>query len=183
MGYLRLVRSPAFATAADSACIEVFDRELDFLFENLRRLGAATREIEDLAQEVFVVLHKNWAVLDLTRPLRPYLFAIAYRLVSANRRRRAREIPAPALDTQDAGISPEGNLERKEAVRILTAALERVPVRRRAVLIMHDLERIPIEEIARSLSLTRFGTYARLRKARAELTNAVSRLMRARGPK
>jgi RNA polymerase sigma-70 factor (ECF subfamily) len=167
----------------DSTCIEAFDRELEFLFENLRRLGAATREIEDLAQEVFVILHKNWAMLDLSRPLRPYLFGIAYRLVSANRRRREREIPSPALDTEDEGISPEEALERKESLRILMAALERVPVRRRAVLIMHDLEGIPIVEIARSLSLTRFGTHARLRKARAELTTAVSRLMRAREPK
>jgi RNA polymerase sigma-70 factor (ECF subfamily) len=183
MGYLRLVRSPAPGPAVDSGCIEAFDRELDFLFENLHRLGAATREIEDLAQEVFVVLHKNWAKVDLDRPLRPYLFGIAYRLVAANRRRRAREIPAPALDMEDAGVSPQGNLERKESLRILMAALERVPVRRRAVLIMHDLEDIPIVEIARSLSLTRFGTYARLRKARAELITAASRQMRSRRPK
>ena len=183
MGYLRLVRSPV-SGPVDSGCIEAFDRELDFLFENLRRLGTATREIEDLAQEVFVVLHKNWAMVDLDRPLRPYLFGIAYRLVCANRRRRAREIPAPTLDAiEDPGVSPEGNFERKESVRLLMAALERVPVPRRAVLIMHDLEDIPIVEIARSLSLTRFGTYARLRKARAELTTAVSRLMRARGQK
>ncbi len=84
---------------------------------------------------------------------------------------------------EDAGVSPEGTLERKESVRLLMAALERVPVPRRAVLIMHDLEGIPIVEIAQALSLTRFGTYARLRKARAELTTAVGRLMLARGRK
>ena len=53
MGYLRLVRSSAPAPmTSESSCLEAFDGELDYLFETLRRLGAAPREIEDLAQEV-----------------------------------------------------------------------------------------------------------------------------------
>jgi hypothetical protein len=41
---------------------------------------------------------------------------------------------------------------------------------------MHDLDEIPIVEVARSLSITRFGAYARLRKGRKELAAAVRRL-------
>src|ERR1051325_2373650 len=74
MGYLRLVSSAAAVPAPESACLDAFDRELDYLFETIRRLGARPSEVEDLVQEVFVVLHRNWPTLDTTRSLPPYLF-------------------------------------------------------------------------------------------------------------
>ena len=101
MGYLRLVSSAAAVPAPESACLDAFDRELDYLFETIRRLGARPSEVEDLVQEVFVVLHRNWPTLDTTRSLRPYLFGVAFRIVCAHRRRYAREIPHPGLDAED----------------------------------------------------------------------------------
>ena len=68
MGYLRAVRSPPPPATPDSSCLAAFESEFDYLFETLRRLGAAPREIEDLAQEVFVVLHRHWPTFDTTRP-------------------------------------------------------------------------------------------------------------------
>jgi RNA polymerase sigma-70 factor (ECF subfamily) len=179
MGHLRLVRSaPQPLSAPESSCLDAYDRELDYLFETLQRLGAAPREIEDLAQEVFVVLHRHWPTLDKTRPLRPYLFGVAFRIVCAHRRRRAREIPSEGLDAEDGGRTPEGLLQSKESVTVLLAALERVPLPRRAVLIMHDLDGVPIADAATRLSISRFGAYARLRKARKELATAVRRLLK-----
>lgn len=179
MGHLRLVHSAALPLSApESSCIEAYDRELDYLFETLQRLGAAPREIEDLAQEVFVVLHRHWPTVDKTRPLRPYLFGVAFRIVCAHRRRRAREVPYAGLDAEDGGRSPEGLLESKESVAVLMAALECVPLRRRGVLVMHDLDGVPIADVAGRMSITRFGAYARLRKARKELATAVRRLLK-----
>ena len=178
MGYLRLVHSAAATPTPESACIEAFGQELDYLFATLRRLGAGPREIEDLAQDVFVVLYRNWPSLDLARPLRPYLFGVAFRVVCAQGRRRSREIPYPVLDPEDGGASPEGLLVNKESVALLMAALEHVPLRRRAVLIMHDLDGVAMTEVASRLSLTRFGAYARLRKARSELATALRRLLK-----
>jgi RNA polymerase sigma-70 factor (ECF subfamily) len=176
MGYLRAVRSTPSLRPPESNCLAAFESEFDYLFETLRRLGAAPREIEDLAQEVFMVLYRNWATFDTTRPLRPYLFGVAFRIVCAHRRRRAREIPNAALDLEDSAASPERSLQSKESISLLLAALDRVPLTRRAVVIMHDLDGVPIAEIAQRLSVTRFGTYARLRKGRKELAVAVRRL-------
>ena len=96
MGYLRPLRSVSPPHAPESACLAAFDRELDYLFGTLRRLGAAPREVEDLAQEIFMVLHKNWPTVDTTRPLRPYLFGVAFRVVAASRR-AARYLPLRRL--------------------------------------------------------------------------------------
>jgi RNA polymerase sigma-70 factor (ECF subfamily) len=183
MGYLRLAHSVSAMAPGDSTCLEAFDRELEYIFETLQRLGAIPREVEDLAQEIFVVLHRNWQKLDTSRPLRPYLFGVAFRVVCAHRRRRVREIPYPSLDAQDGGASPERTLQNKESIAVLMAALQRVPLPRRAVLVMHELDGIPIAEIAQRLSITRFGAYARLRKAHRELAAAVERLLRQGVPR
>jgi RNA polymerase sigma-70 factor (ECF subfamily) len=183
MRYLRLVHSAPPVATPETSCVAAYDRELDYLFETLQRLGAGPREVEDLAHEVFVVLHRNWPTIDTTRPLRPYLFGVAFRVVCAYRRRRAREIPYPGLDAPDGSVSPEGALQSKQSIEVLMAALERVPLARRVVVVMHDLDGVPIADVALKLSITRFGAYARLRKARKELAAAVRRLLGAGAPR
>jgi DNA-directed RNA polymerase specialized sigma24 family protein len=56
------------------------------------------------------------------------------------------------------------------------AALDTMPLPSRAVVVMHALDGFSIVEVAARLSLTRFGVYARLRKARKELASALRRL-------
>ena len=155
MAYLRQVRSVSPPDEAETTCLGAYERELDYLFQTLRRLGANPREIEDLAQEVFLILHRNRSTLDLSRPLRPYIFAIAFRLVCAHRRRGSRELPYAYLEAEDQATGPEGSFQSKESVELLMAALDMVPLQRRAVVIMHDLDGRPIGEVAATLSLTR----------------------------
>jgi len=178
MGYLRLAHSAPPAPTPDGACLAAFDGELDYVFTTLKRLGAAPHEVEDLAQEIFVVLYRQWRTLDTERPIRPYLFGVTYRILFAHHRRRAKEIPFADLDTEDGTVGPEGALQGKQSLAILMSALKHLPISRRAVVVMHDLDEVPIADIARNLSITRFGAYARLRKGRKELAAAVRRLSR-----
>ena len=180
MAYLRQVRSALPRPEGEASCVAVYQKELDYLFETLQRLGASPREIEDLAHEVFLVLLRNWSDLDLSRPFRPYLFAIAFRVVCAHRRRRRREVPYGYVDAQDHAIGPEESLQSKESTRLLRVALDMVPLPRRAVVVMHDLDGFSIVEVAAQLSLTRFGVYTRLRKGRKELASALRRMLRER---
>ena len=177
MGYLRRVRTTP-PDPTETSCLGTYERELDYLFQTLRRLGVSPGEIEDLAQEVFLILQQNWSGLDLSRPLRPYIFAVAFRLVCAHRRRRGREVPYGYLEAEDQATGPEGSFQSKESAELLMAALDTVPLQRRAVVIMHDLDGFPIVEVAaRKQHLLRFGAYARLRKARKELASALRRLL------
>ena len=178
MGYLRLIHSAPPARSPADACVDTFDRELNYIFATLQRLGVANHEIEDLAQDVFLVLRNKWATLDHTRPLRPYLFGVAFRIVCAHRRRLAREIPCADLEADDGALSPEGSLQDKQSMELLLAALEELPLSRRAVVIMHYLDDVPIVEVAKNLSITRFGAHARLRKGRKEMQAAIRRLLR-----
>jgi RNA polymerase sigma-70 factor (ECF subfamily) len=178
MGTLHFLRAVAPRPSPETACLEAFDRELDYLFWTLQRLGARPFDIEDLLQDVFAVLHNSWSTLDTTRPLRPWLFGVAFRLVRTYRRKQAREIPRDGLDPPDAAPGPERNLQDRQSLSLLSAALERVPEARRSVLVLHELDGVEVVEIARRLSITRFGVYARLRKGRKELALAVRSLQK-----
>ena len=182
MGTLHFLRAVAPRPEADTSCFQAFARDLDYLYWTLQRLGARPSDTEDLLQDIFAVLHNRWSTLDTTRPLRPWLFGVAFRMVRTYRRRQVRETPYDGLDPPDAGPDPEDRLQEQQSLALLSAALERVPEARRSVLVLHDLEGLEVVAIARRLSITRFGVYARLRKGRKELASAVRSLQRGRVP-
>lgn len=173
---MRPASTPLMLPSVERSCVEAFERELDYLWRTLQRLGAAPADAEDLMQEIFLILYRHWPSLDLDRPLRPWLFGVAFRVVKGQRRRRRRESPTAELEPTDDALSPEGALLERESMALLRAALERVPAERRDVLVLHELEGLEVTEIAGRLSLTKFGVYARLYKGRKELASAVRRL-------
>jgi RNA polymerase sigma-70 factor (ECF subfamily) len=83
-----------------------------------------------------------------------------------------------AIDIDDAGPRPDELLHTKQARILVLAALERIPLPRRAVLVMRDLDDIPADEIAAALEIPLFTVYSRLRKARRELEAAVRRILK-----
>jgi RNA polymerase sigma-70 factor, ECF subfamily len=176
MGSNLLLRSsPGLAVAKDPV-LEAYQQEISYVFHALRWLGGRPDEIEDLAQEVFVALRRSWPRYDATRPLRPYLFGVAFRVVSMQRRRRRREVKFSRLEIRDGGAGPDDLVQAQQSRALITRALEKVPLRRRAVLVMHDLEEVPMDEVAKTLSIRLFTAYSRLRKARSELEAAVRRM-------
>lgn len=180
MSHLRLLPSAPPQVSPDEACLEAFLRELDYVHRTLRRLGTSPSETEDLAQEVFLVLRKCWTAYDPERPLRPYLFGIAFRIAASHHRKRNREVTFEVVEVSDTGPGPDDALQTKQARALVLAALEYIPLPRRAVLLMHDLDEVSVEEVAATLGIPRFTVYSRLRKARRELEVAVRRLTKAR---
>ena len=65
MAVLRLVHSRPSVSAPDAGCLDSFGRELDYLYGTLQRLGVRAPDMEDLLQEIFLALYRNWPSLDL----------------------------------------------------------------------------------------------------------------------
>src|SRR3954470_7767453 len=156
-----------------------FRIEFEYVQRTLRRLGTDQSEVDDLAQEVFLVLHRRWAEFDQSRPLRPYLFGVAVRLALANQRKRAREVAMGNIELGDEGPGPEEVLSNEQTRALVQAALKRIPLPRRTVLVMHELDRVPVTEVATTLSIPLFTVYSRLRKARKELKLETQRILNA----
>jgi RNA polymerase sigma-70 factor, ECF subfamily len=153
--------------------------EFEYVQRTLRRLGTDRSDVDDLAQEVFLVLHRRWSEYDQSRPLRPYLFGVAVRIALANQRKRVREVAFGNIELSDDRPSPEEVLSNKETRGLLQAALKRIPLPRRTVLVMHELDHVPVTEVAATLSIPLFTVYSRLRKARAELKLETRRILNA----
>ncbi len=163
---------------ADEACLDAFQNELDYVYRTLRRLGTPASEVDDLAQEVFLALRGCWDEYDATRPLRPFLFGISFRIASAHERKRRREVAFGVVEVGDAGPGPDDALASKQARALVLAALERIPLPRRAVLVMHDIDDVPVSTVAKVLDIPLFTVYSRLRKARRELEAAIRRMLK-----
>jgi len=163
---------------SDEACIEAYQREIDYVFRTLRRLGVSPSEVDDLAQEVFLALRQAWREYDPGRPLRPYLFGIAFRIASTHQRRRRREVVLAVVEPDELSPGPDQALQAKQTRAVVLAALEKLPLPRRAVLVMYDLDDVPMDQVAAALGIPLFTAYSRLRKARQELEAVLRRLLR-----
>lgn len=168
----------AMDPADDAACLQLFQDELDYVHHTLRRLGAPPSDLEDLMQEVFLALRGSWHRCDRSRPLRPYLFGIAFRVAAAHRRKREREVPFGTVEIPDVHADLDDGLLNRQARRMVLTALDRLPFSRRAVLIMHELDDVPVATIASTLRIPLFTVYSRLRKARRELAVAMRRMLK-----
>lgn len=182
MSHLRLVPTPPpLATpTADDGCLDAFQREVAYVLRTLYRLGVPGHEVEDLAQDVFLALRSTWTEFDPKRPLRAYLFGIAFRIACNHNRRRRRELISQSIELFDSGPSPEDEFQAKQARKLVLAALDHIPLPRRAVLVMYELDQISMHEVASVLSIPLFTAYSRLRKARRELRHHLRRAIRAR---
>lgn len=154
-----------------------FRVEFEYVQRTLRRLGTEQSEVDDLAQEVFLVMHRRWAEFDQSRPLRPYLFGVAVRIALANQRKRAREVAFGNIELGDDRPGPEEVLSNKQTRALVQVALNRIPLPRRTVLVMHELDRVPVTEVAATLAIPLFTVYSRLRKAREELKFETQRIL------
>lgn len=162
----------------DDACLGAFQQELGYIYRSFRRLGTPPSEVEDLTQDLFVALRRSWSKYDPTRPLRPYLFGFAFRIAAAHERKRVREVVSGMVQLDEAGPGVEDELQSHQTRRLVLDALNRIPLPRRAVLVMHELDDVPVAEVASTLSIPLFTVYSRLRKARRELLSAIRRLLR-----
>jgi RNA polymerase sigma-70 factor, ECF subfamily len=84
------------------------------------------------------------------------------------------------VEASDTSPGPDDALQTKQARALVLAALDHVPLPRRAVLLMHDLDDVPVEDVAAALGIPKFTVYSRLRKARREMETAVRRLTKPR---
>lgn len=177
---------PAPAAAPASATPpfrDVFNAELQYVWNVLRRMGVRASDLEDVTNEVFVAVHRGLPAFDATRPLRPWLFGIAFR-VASNHRRQARhryEVADDATGVTDPADGPEEHLESKRARQLVLDALDALDLDFRGVLVMHDLDGHPVPEVAAALGVPLNTAYSRLRLAREQFAAAVRRLQLRRG--
>ena len=171
------IRDPEVSAHRPPDLPTIYRSEFAYVWNTLRRLGAPLPDLEDLAHDVFVVVHRHLGEYDPARPLRPWLFGISLRVVSDFRRlgRNLREVPGERLEPVDAAPTPHERMEATEARALLMKALEVLDLDRRAVFVRHELDEVPVPEIAAELAIPLNTAYSRLRLARADVAAWIGR--------
>jgi RNA polymerase sigma-70 factor (ECF subfamily) len=158
----------------------MYEHQVDFVWRNLRRLGVSEAEVDDKAQEVFVIAHRRFSEFeDRGHGPRAWLFQIVLRVASDARRHRRRHPVDPdggAAQERESIEAPQAaDFDRREALGRLDRALRTIEVGRRAVLVLHEIEEMTAPEISEILGIPLNTVYSRLRVARAELEAAIAK--------
>jgi RNA polymerase sigma-70 factor (ECF subfamily) len=166
--------SPEVRAALDFRTI--FELEIGYVMRTLRRLGVAPADLEDLAHDVFLAVHQRLSSYDPARALRPWLFGFAFRVASHYRRKAGRETALEVERVADATDGPDALLEKEARRQLVLAGLAAIELSRRAVFVLHELDGVTCDEIARTLEIPLGTTYSRLRLARQDFSAAMNRL-------
>jgi RNA polymerase sigma-70 factor (ECF subfamily) len=151
----------------------LFDAHQERLFRLARRLAADAEESRDLVQEAFLRAARNpGSVPDGDQPGEAWLVRTLVNLCRDRHRRldvRTRVHSAMRKSEQD-GAHPEDAAVARATVR---AALARLAPRRRAAIVLHEMEGVPVREVARMLGIAEVTVRWHLLAARRELARVL----------
>jgi RNA polymerase sigma-70 factor (ECF subfamily) len=164
----RHVSSPDFAS--------VFQENLDYVWRVLRCLGVPSADVDDVCQEVFVVVHRRLPEYEARGTMRAWLYGIARRVWSDQRRRAWRQherTVAELPDRPDApGTGPGDRAEQRQSLDQLAATLAALPEEQRMTFLLYEVEQLTMAEIAAAMECPLQTGYTRLRAARAHVQRA-----------
>lgn len=155
-----------------AAFTRLYREEREFVKRALRRLGVRDSEVDDVAQELFLVALSKFHEFDRDRPVRPWLYAFALRFAANVRRRylvqnRARALLAVTV------VGPQNSLESIGTTQRVWSAIARIGQRTRPLFIAHEIEGETVVAYARRQGLPEETAHSRLRLARAEFRRAI----------
>jgi RNA polymerase sigma-70 factor (ECF subfamily) len=156
------VRAPSLPFRA------LYEQHFAFTWRTLRYLGVPEAQLDDAAQEVWMVVHRRYAEFQGRSEVKTWLFSIAInveRNLHRTRRRRGELVPLP--DDLPAGYGdPVLEREGSEAWGLVRSFLETLDDTRRAVFGAALLEGLSPGETAEATGLDLATVYHRIRALR-----------------
>lgn len=160
---------------ADSASHEEFERLamplFDALYNFARWLARDQSEAEDLVQEAFAKALRGFASFEPGTDFRAWMFRIVRNtfLTSRTGLRAKLTVPLEPEDEESAAVNwetPEKLALASATREALQAALERLPVAYREVILLCDVEEMKYQEIAEVLSVPIGTVMSRIARGR-----------------
>ena len=150
-----------------------------FVWLSLQRLGIHPSDLDDVAQDVFMVVHRRLDTFDRRARVSTWLFGICMR-VAANYRRRRRwtheVLSGGGEDDRPSALAAADEvLVRREQRELAERALNRLEIAKRATFVMFEIESLSCLEIAELMNVPVGTVYSRLHSARRQLEKNMSR--------
>jgi RNA polymerase sigma-70 factor, ECF subfamily len=138
----------------------------------VRRLWGR-RDAEDVLHDVLLVVQRRLPEFRRESTLKTWLYGLTARVVIDRRRKERwrrllfrRALPELQLERSSAE-TPLHGAEREQAARIVYSILDQLSERDRMLLIMFELEDLPIAQIGEVLAISENNAWVSLHRARA----------------
>jgi RNA polymerase sigma-70 factor (ECF subfamily) len=162
----------------------VYGDHVDFVWRNAIRLGVAEAAADDVAQQVFLVVHRRLSEFEGRSSVKTWILSILLRVVREYQRGVRRKTPHWLHDPVDPDLVPDTAddpheaLTRAEAARVIDELLDSLDQDKRVVFVLAELEQMTAREISEATGLTPRAVYSRLRAARTDFERAAARVRR-----
>jgi RNA polymerase sigma-70 factor, ECF subfamily len=168
-------KSPELEPEIGPETARLFQAHAEEVWRFLKYLGVRKDDLPDACQEVFLVAHRKLPEFRGEASSRTWLYGISLRVAKAWRRRKLM-VPLGEVE-RSVGPLQEQERERRDAQDLLCWALDSISEVQREVFVLHEIEELPMMEVARRVECRLFTAYTRLRLAR----RALKRLLADKG--
>jgi RNA polymerase sigma-70 factor, ECF subfamily len=154
---------------------ELFAKHHNEIYAYLVRMLRDGELAADLTQDAFVKAYRNYDTLEKPENARAWLYQIAHRVALDELRRRkiVRFIPWTG-ESRGASPSAEHLVMDLQLTGDLQRALEKIPERQRAALLLAELHDLTGLELAAALGVSHVAARALLTRARESLRQALA---------
>jgi len=167
-------------TGDEQAFRLVVERHLDPVAGFARRLLNDAAEADDVAQETFLRLWREAARWQPRARLAAWLYRVAYNLsIDRMRRRRATVDIAQLPDPPSPALDPEQRLAEAEIAGLVNDAIDVLPERQRAAIVLVHQRRLGNIEAASVLGVSVDALESLLARGRRQLRQALGHLQSA----
>ncbi|HEY5962181.1 MAG TPA: sigma-70 family RNA polymerase sigma factor [Polyangiaceae bacterium] len=148
------------------------------VYRSLRYLGVPDADLPDASQEVFLVVYRRLEEFRGDASLSTWIYQICFRVARACRRRAAsrRDEPVAELPVVMVDADQERAMQIEQTRHRLLLALDALPEDQRAVIVLHELEELPMSQVATLVGCPLFTAYSRHRLARKRLEESLTRV-------
>jgi RNA polymerase sigma-70 factor (ECF subfamily) len=138
---------------------------------------------EELTQDVFLKLFKSLDSFDRRANFQTWLISVSrnlcidhYRSVRKERETMNRDVDPAELTPVATTRSPQQELEARDRVQLLRAALDKLAPTLRTAVLLRDIQELTYQEIADRLELPEGTVKSRINRGRTELARQIQKL-------
>jgi RNA polymerase sigma-70 factor (ECF subfamily) len=154
----------------------IFDDHAPTVTRTLRYLGVPESDLMDAAQEVFLVVDRRFREFEGRSSLSTWIRQICLRVALSTRRRRGRRREEVLEHPPDPGVEADqhAGIERREQRALLNGLLDALDDDQRAVIVLYEIELLPMREVAETVGCPLQTAYSRRKAALDRLRVALT---------
>jgi RNA polymerase sigma-70 factor (ECF subfamily) len=161
---------------------QIFQEHAASVGRILRAMGVAEADVMDAAQEVFLVVNRRYGEFEGRSTVATWIRQICIRVALSSRRSRRRRREDILAEPPEESVAPGQHVgvEGAEDRRVLGWLLDTLDPGQREVIVLHDIEQLPMREVADIVGVPLQTAYSRRKSALATMRDRLARWKEAR---